>query len=155
MIRHLPLIPLFPPWRCFRTCSSDCEPVPPHTEVLYCTVGAVILRVWVCVWTHWASEELWDGDATESTAPSPLSLSALYSQHEVFIHCSARVIIVTVSQHGLPHTQTHTYADRLHCVNILSYKNVNRADIMFYNVQRSVLIRKTAIEDIQLTVAAA
>lgn len=58
---------------------------------------------WRCHWEH------------SPLASLSFSLFALYSQHEVFI--SARVIIVTVSQHGLPRN-AHTLADELHRINI-------------------------------------
>ena len=126
--------------------DSDWKHLPSHVcaevhTLSSCAVGARVLGgrplsavcVFVSVRMHWAAGELWDGDARESSAPSPLSsllslsLFALYSQCELFIHRSARVIIVTVSQHGLPHTDTHRHTHththtQMLCIDICIYR---------------------------------
>lgn len=147
MIRHPPHVALFSPWRNFHTwlLRLKAGPVPCCTQM--CRVILQVLEssglsspcmsVCVCECVNAASDwrvMRWRCQGEHSPLSPLSSLSALYSQCELFIHCSARVIIVTVSQPGLPHTHKHTHADRHTCtpsicVFSVSCKDVNSGDM--------------------------
>ena len=138
MIRHLPHHELFPPWRLW----LKAPPVPclcwsAHSVILCCRCSSPrrsssLRSVCVCECTDALSGRgvmRWrcQGELSPLSSLLSLSLFALYSQCELFIHRSARVIIVTVSQHGLPHTDTHRHTHththtQMLCIDICIYR---------------------------------
>ncbi len=111
--------------------------------VFYCPVGAEVLSgcllsAWVCLWVSEYTER-YEMEMPGRAQPPLLSLCSLQSVWAV-IHRSARVIIVTVSQHELPHTHTvtHTHAELHSCTVLISILTVSYTDVDIDDISASL-----------------